>query len=299
MNKIDEIISKIETVNPVHAKKLKMNMGKQTQEYIDKTNSFLNDYEVFVKDLNKDLDFGIDCYLRMLSDFTQEYMSFLRTGEYTTKSFEDANDRVYNNPEVMEYYMHGLLISQVLWVHHNDIFLFFQNNLPLYKNQVKSYLEIGAGHGMYISEAINIFDDNTRFDVVDVSPTSIELSKRFIKNNKVNYILSDIFDFEANNGKYDFITLGEVLEHVEKPVELLKKISSLLKPNGVLFLTTPANAPAIDHIYLFRNADEIRQIISQGGFKIKKEITKFVEDVSPEMAEKLKITLMYGALLKQ
>jgi 2-polyprenyl-3-methyl-5-hydroxy-6-metoxy-1,4-benzoquinol methylase len=126
------------------------------------------------------------------------------------------------------------------------------------------------------------------------------LSKRFIKNDKVNYILSDIFDFEPENDeKYDFITLGEVLEHVEKPVALLKKIRSLLKPNGVLFLTTPANAPAIDHIYLFRNAEEIREVIYEGGFNIEKEITKFVEDVSPEMAEKLKITLMYGALLNQ
>ena len=90
-----------------------------------------------------------------------------------------------------------------------------------------------------------------------------------------------------------------MLEHVEKPVALLKKIRSLLKPNGVLFLTTPANAPAIDHIYLFRNAEEIREVIYEGGFNIEKEITKFVEDVSPEMAEKLKITLMYGALLNQ
>ncbi len=300
MKILDTIISKIENVNPVHAKKLKTNMSKQSPEYIQKANQFLEEYEVFAKDLNKDLDYGVDCYLKMLSDFTQEYMSFLRTDEYSTKSFEDAKKRVYNNPDVMEYYMHGLLLSQVLWVHHNDIFLFFQNNLPHYKNQVNHYLEIGAGHGMYISEALSIFNKNTKFDVVDISPTSIELSKRFIKNDNVNYILSDIFDFTPqDNDKYDFITMGEVLEHVEKPVELLKKIKSLLKPNGVLFMTTPANAPAIDHIYLFRNAEDIRQVIYEGGFNIEKEITKFVEDVSPEMAEKLKITLMYGAFLTQ
>ena len=155
MNTINKIINKIEKVNPVHAKKLKMNMGKQTDEYIQKANQFLNDYEAFAHELNKDLDYGVDCYLRMLSDFTQEYMNFLRTGEYTTKSFEDANNRVYNNPDVMEYYMHGLLMSQVLWVHHNDIFLFFQNNLPKYKNQVQSYLEIGAGHGMYYQKDLS------------------------------------------------------------------------------------------------------------------------------------------------
>jgi len=39
-------------------------------------------------------------------------------------------------------------------------------------------------------------------------------------------------------GKFDFISAIEVLEHIPKPVEVLMQIRKLLKPAGVLFVTT-------------------------------------------------------------
>ncbi len=298
MNYLDDIIAKIATENPVHGKKLRKNIGKQSQEYKDKANEFFSTYISFAKKTDKDLDYGIACYLRMLADVNQEYIAFLETGEYTTKSFEDANRRVYNNPEVMEYYMHGLLMSQYLWVHHNDIYKFFVGNITKHKTEVSNYLEIGAGHGMYISEATKLLSDTTSFDVVDISPTSLEISKSFIEKQDINYMLSDIYEYEPSE-KYDFITMGEVLEHVEDPISLLKCVSGLLKDSGTLFITAPANAPAIDHIYLFKNAEDIRDVITAAGLTITKEYAEFVEDVSPEIAEQYKIALMYGAFLKK
>lgn len=297
MSEIDIIIKHIEEVNPVHAKKIKKNFKNQDQEYLDKANSFFKDYVSFAHDCGKDLEFGINSYLRFISDITQEYLFLLKTGKYSSKSFEEVNKKVYNNPEVMEYCIHGLLLSQYLWVHHNDIFIFFKKNLVNYLNKVESYLEVGAGHGLYISEAIDALKKGVNFDIVDLSPTSIDLAKKFIKNNKVNYILSDIFDYKPQK-KYDFITMGEVLEHVENPIALMEGVKSLLNEDGCLFMTTPANAPSIDHIYLFNNADEIREIIELSGFEIINEYAEYVEDVSKEIAEKHKITLMYGAFLK-
>ncbi len=37
---------------------------------------------------------------------------------------------------------------------------------------------------------------------------------------------------------FDFVTLVEVLEHVADPIDLLRRIRTLMKPGGVLFLTT-------------------------------------------------------------
>tara|TARA_R110001592_G_scaffold173524_4_gene412163 strand:- start:3 stop:902 length:900 start_codon:yes stop_codon:yes gene_type:complete len=298
MNYLEDIIIKIAVENPVHGKKLKKNIGKQTQEYKNKANEFFGTYIDFAKKSDKDLDYGVACYLRMLADVNQEYIAFLETGEYTTKSFEDANRRVYNNPEVMEYYMHGLLMSQYLWVHHNDIYKFFVGNIIAYKNDVKRYLEIGAGHGMYISEATKLLSSDTVYDVVDISPTSLEISKSFIAKKDINYMLTDIYEYEPSE-KYDFITMGEVLEHVEDPISLLKCVASLLKDDGTLFITAPANAPAIDHIYLFKNAQDIRDVITKAGLKVEIEHAEYVEDVSPEIAEQFKIALMYGAFLKK
>lgn len=43
---------------------------------------------------------------------------------------------------------------------------------------------------------------------------------------------------ENYTGSFDFISAIEVLEHVPKPVETLAQIRKLLKPGGVLFITT-------------------------------------------------------------
>ena len=39
----------------------------------------------------------------------------------------------------------------------------------------------------------------------------------------------------------------DIIEHIEEPVELLQEISSLLKPNGNILLTTPR--PCVEHIH--------------------------------------------------
>ena len=87
------------------------------------------------------------------------------------------------------------------------------------------------------------------------------------------------------------------MEHIEDPVKLLKKIYTLMTDDGKLFITTPTNAPAIDHIYLFQNADDIRAVIRAAGFEIRDELCFFSEDVSAEIAAKYKISMMYASVV--
>ena len=59
-----------------------------------------------------------------------------------------------------------------------------------------------------------------------------------------------------------------MLEHLDKPVEILKKLSDLLADNGVLWLTTPTNSPALDHVYLFRSKEDVTDLIKLSGFNV-------------------------------
>ena len=43
---------------------------------------------------------------------------------------------------------------------------------------------------------------------------------------------------DLKRSSFDFVTMIEVLEHVYDPVSVMRHVSSLLKPGGVLFLTT-------------------------------------------------------------
>lgn len=295
---LKEIHQKIELLSPVHAKKLKKNLESFDEAYYPLAEGFLRKYKAFLDKEGRTMDYAIDCYLSMISDMNIETVEFARNGKYSSSTFSEVNERVYANPGIMEYYMHGLLMSQFLWRHHYQIFDYFTKSLPAYAGKVSSYLEIGAGHGLYLAQALDILGPQTAFTVVDISQSSIDLARKLTDDPRVAFNVKDIFDF-ADDVRYDFICMGEVLEHVEDPVKLLNKLHKMLADDGTLFITTPTNAPAIDHIYLFNNIEEIQDMLRNTGFEISSEVFYSSEDVSPERAAKFKIALLYGAFLKK
>lgn len=294
---LDYILAEIGKQNPIHGKKLRKTLTGLNEVYLERANMILAKYETLLKKHNKDINYGITCYLKMIDDIMYETVQFIQTGKYTSTSFEEVNNRVYGNPEIMEYYMHGILMSQFLWKHHYQVFDFFTNTFPSYAPNIKNYLEIGGGHGLFVSQALKSLSPNARVDLVDISESSLGIANIMINNNRVNYILKDIFDFN-NENTYDFITMGEVLEHVEDPLSLLKRLKVLLRNGGTAYITTPTNGPTIDHIYLFNNIQEIRDLIHESGFTIKNEKIFETEDKSIEESEKEKIALLYAAFLQ-
>jgi len=295
---INGIYNKIEILSPVHAKKVKKALDGFDDRYYQLANAFLEKYRSFLEREGKTMDYAIDCYLSMIADMNIETVEFARTGKYSSSTFSEVNERVYANPGIMEYYMHGLLMSQFLWKHHYQIFDYYTKALPAYAGSVSSYLEIGAGHGLYLAQALDILGKDTEFTVVDISQSSIDLAKKFTDDERVAFHVKDIFDF-PDDVRYDFICMGEVLEHVEEPVKLLAKLHKMLADDGTLFITTPTNAPAIDHIYLFNNIEEIQDMLRKADFEIVSDVFFSSEDVSPERAAKFKIALLYGAFLKK
>ena len=291
------ILDHIKSKNPIHFKKINNFFNSSDTLFFKKSNQFYQSYENFLIKNGMDFNQSIDYYLKMISDMNEETFMFHKTGEYTSSSFEEVNKRVYNNPDVMNYYLHGLIISQFLWKQHYGSYLFYINTLKKLDINPKNYLEIGVGHGLLLSESMEFFDAKTTFDALDISGVSIEFAKNFIGNKNINYYCSDIFNFSPIT-KYDFISMGEVLEHVENPKKLLIKVKSLLNKNGILFITTPTNAPTIDHIYLFRNINEIRNLLNESGFKIIFEDTIPTENLPKEKIEKYKISEHYSSFLK-
>ena len=86
---------------------------------------------------------------------------------------------------------------------------------------------------------------------------------------------------------------------MEDPLALLTKTANLLTDNGVCYVTTPINAPMIDHIYLFNNAEEIRLLIDKAGLSIVEEKIVISEKMEPLKAAKRKVPVMYAAFVKR
>lgn len=114
------------------------------------------------------------------------------------------------------------------------------------------------------------------YTLIDISETSLSLTKKMINDlgihdDVIQYLHQDFLTFEAPN-KYDVIVMGEVLEHVENPLEFLKKCKALMTDSGKCYISTCANAAEVDHIYLFRSSAEVESLILSANFKIQEKI---------------------------
>ena len=138
-----------------------------------------------------------------------------------------------------------------------SLYRFFKITIPKAKNG--SYLEIGPGHGYFFYNALN-FTAYTHFVGVDLSETSIQQTKSLADwktpEKNIQLYQGDFFYSLLGESCFDAIIMGEMLEHVENPQDYLKKISLLAKQDAYIFITTCINAPAIDHIYQFKNLEE-------------------------------------------
>lgn len=206
-----------------------------------------------------------DDYLDMVLEMRAEYVRFLRTGEYSCKSQAHASKLVYSAPHVMEAYMNSLMISQLVWSHHFKMLDYFYCWIAW--DGCSTILDVGSGHGLY-SYLIKKKSPNYRIvDIVDISSSSLKMTEKVLGNDRVRYYKSDITRFK-NPITYDLIIMGEVLEHLDDPLYTLQVVQKMLNKGGLIWLTVPTNAPAIDHIFLFKNPQEIYYLVSLSGLTI-------------------------------
>ncbi len=132
---------------------------------------------------------------------------------------------------------------------NNDIyqkFLFQNENRMRYLIQETGLekkwkcLDYASGYGHFIEL---MFTGGYTFDGVEISEERLKIcmqrSKRFPD--------STIYTFNAQEEevpselteKYDLITMFHLLEHLVMPIDLLKKVRKMLKPEGVLVLELP------------------------------------------------------------
>lgn len=104
-----------------------------------------------------------------------------------------------------------------------------------------SLLELGSFKGAFTRRFLSYFDDIT---CVEASEAAIAEAKRQL-GNKVKFVES-LIEKASLPTRYDNVVLTHVLEHLEAPVSVLKRINEeWLAANGRFFLVCPnGNAPS-------------------------------------------------------
>lgn len=146
-----------------------------------------------------------------------------------------SNQRNYNN-ELKDTTNHKYAYSFDFDVMHPFMLKSFE---PFFRKG--NILELGCFKGDFTKRLIPLFEDIT---CVEASDEAIEFAKKQL-GDKVKFI-NTLFENVTLPLKYDNIILTHVLEHLDDPVLVLKRINTeWLSENGRFFLVCPnANAPS-------------------------------------------------------
>ena len=98
-------------------------------------------------------------------------------------------------------------------------------------------LDVGANLGQFVSCA-----NAHGYDAagIELSPAAVRLAQATLGDSvKVGSIYDDLPFSGSSDGRFDAITMFDVIEHLPDPGLALRRVRALLSPGGRLFLTTP------------------------------------------------------------
>lgn len=289
---VDALLNEIIGINPLQSSFIQSSIDGATAAELQ----HLNEYLRFCERKSLDIPYLAKCYDVIVKDTLREQLFFQRHNRYRYSTFAEVADSVYFDDDYMSKYMHGLAITAWLWPNHREMHRYFADSVPGEKQG--TYLEIGPGHGVYMMTAMNLCRYE-RFEGVDLSPTSVAMTTDLLKSrdvpSNVQYEIycSDFLEDNLHQPSYDAIVMGEVLEHVEQPLDFLQKIHDLAADDAFIFITTPINAPAIDHIYLFESYEMIESLVRESGLSVRdsKLIPYPGESVAESLDQRLPINV--------
>ena len=100
----------------------------------------------------------------------------------------------------------------------------------------KKVLDIACGEGygsnLLATKAIHVSG-------MDIDKASIEKAKAKYDKKNISFLVSDAEKISANDNEFDLVACFETLEHLADHASMLKEIKRVLKPGGLLIISTP------------------------------------------------------------
>ena len=116
-------------------------------------------------------------------------------------------------------------------------------------------LDVGCSQGI---ASILLGREGFRVTGIDIQPSRIEYARADLKlessdvQGRVKFEVANGSELNFEDGYFDTVILGEVIEHLAVPGRLLTEISRVLKADGVVVITTPFGlSPHHDHKQTF------------------------------------------------
>lgn len=180
---------------------------------------------------------------------------------YSNKSFFSTSlENIYG------YYD---FISERLYKQMSYSSILNQAKKYLKAEDVPALLDIGCGLGHMLDVA---FDEGFDVQGIEFNPFAVEqIRKKY--NFKVH-----LGDIALYKGKiFDMITMFDVIEHLTDPFAAIKTARTLLKPGGLIIITTMDSDSVVSKI-LGRRLEDFRRIREHLFFFTRKSLRKILEE---------------------
>ncbi|MGE5329734.1 MAG: class I SAM-dependent methyltransferase [Deltaproteobacteria bacterium] len=149
------------------------------------------------------------------ANFSPEQITQLYTKYYPRANFDIDRYLPYKEVKGIKAWLNGEYSSAFRWVPQNV-----------------SILDIGCGFGESLG-----YHHSRGCDAygIEADENILKVAERFGYNIKVGVFEAEQYETDF----FDYVTLDQVIEHVANPVEFLKDIATVLKPGGVVIISTP------------------------------------------------------------
>lgn len=116
----------------------------------------------------------------------------------------------------------------------------------------KSILDIGCAQG---NLALLLAERGFKVVATDINFNFLTYSRLKYESGDISYLVSDAQNLPLRSG-FDVIVATEILEHMAYPEKFISAIKSLLKPQGVIIISTPNGDYIFSRIYHYSQVKE-------------------------------------------
>ena len=139
---------------------------------------------------------------------------------------------------------------------HYELFKRIENIERFFKEAISedrkyNILDVGCGDGYHICvfNSLDRISERICFTGVDISDAKVYFAARVARDlsfHNLNFQIGSAENLGFEDAVFDIVLCNDVVEHLEYPEKCFEEILRVLKPGGVVIITTP-NADSVVH----------------------------------------------------